>query len=449
MTRDETLELWQECEKARAVALSSGRSKDEAHEAAKAIWNTWATVLLSQRQKLESSGQFVARRTPRGETEGLNVTTSTWLDYSSAIFCDFDFTTETSFNGFIFPGIANFGHWDTRKIGDFIPARFAKRIDFGSTMFCESAWFLGASFPDGTIFRNAVFHGDALFGGVQFNSPSWFIGTTFSRDAWFSGAAFRGATRFINAIFRGSALFSGCDFASYTSFDGTRFLGEVDFSALQVSGRFDLRQASFSSDVPSFVQANFSQAPQIDNIDIPMPGFFSVSNSERIASYRALRRIAIQGQDYENEWRAFKGEMRAKRGSAQKPWHVAFWINLIYDALSDFGWSVMRPFLIWLISIMLFAVVYLISAHRLTQFAGACITKGGYTAIHWLNACLLSAKNAILFVGLDRGIQDQLVCIYGDTVPAWSAFIFMGQNLLSAVLIFLFLFAIRNQFRIK
>jgi hypothetical protein len=40
MTRDETIALWQKCEDARAAAQAEGKSEDEAHEAAKAIWNS-------------------------------------------------------------------------------------------------------------------------------------------------------------------------------------------------------------------------------------------------------------------------------------------------------------------------------------------------------------------------------------------------------------------------
>ena len=42
MTRDETIALWRECEAACKAALAEGKSKEEAHEAAKAIWNAWA-----------------------------------------------------------------------------------------------------------------------------------------------------------------------------------------------------------------------------------------------------------------------------------------------------------------------------------------------------------------------------------------------------------------------
>lgn len=51
MTRDETIALFQKCEQARADALAAGKPKEEAHEAAKAIWNDWADELLAASAK--------------------------------------------------------------------------------------------------------------------------------------------------------------------------------------------------------------------------------------------------------------------------------------------------------------------------------------------------------------------------------------------------------------
>ena len=109
----------------------------------------------------------------------------------------------------------------------------------------------------------------------------------------------------------------------------------------------------------------------------------------------------------------------------------------------------MRPFLIWLVSIVAFAAAYLASAGRLAYLTDACGVTGAYAATQWFNALLLSVKNAILFVGLDRNVDVQAACLYGAAMPAWSAFAFMAQNVFSALLIFLFLFAVRNQFKIK
>ena len=101
------------------------------------------------------------------------------------------------------------------------------------------------------------------------------------------------------------------------------------------------------------------QAPDLDAVSLPLPSFWRRGRVELIARYRAVRRIAILGADYEREQMAFKGEVRSKRGTYHKWWHAAFWYGLAYDTLSDFGRSMSRPVLAWLISIASFALIYL------------------------------------------------------------------------------------------
>ena len=95
--------------------------------------------------------------------------------------------------------------------------------------------------------------------------------------------------------------------------------------------------------VPSFNQADFKQAPDLDNVDFPLPGYWRRGDHKLIPLYRAIRRMAIQSADYEREQMAFKGETRSKRGTEHKPWHTAFWFGIAYDAFSDFGRSIARP----------------------------------------------------------------------------------------------------------
>ncbi|MEM7620742.1 MAG: hypothetical protein AAF228_09840 [Pseudomonadota bacterium] len=49
MNQDETIAHFNKCEAARKAALDDGKSEDEAHEAAKAVWNAWADDLLAQK----------------------------------------------------------------------------------------------------------------------------------------------------------------------------------------------------------------------------------------------------------------------------------------------------------------------------------------------------------------------------------------------------------------
>ena len=79
-----------------------------------------------------------------------------------------------------------------------------------------------------------------------------------------------------------------------------------------------------------------------------------------------------------------------------------------------------------------------------------------------LKALSLSIANAVPVIGSSRPeeIRSIYACLYGVigtlhkgcqqfNIPPWSPVIQVGQNVVSAILIFLFLLAIRNQFKIK
>ncbi len=89
------------------------------------------------------------------------------------------------------------------------------------------------------------------------------------------------------------------------------------------------------------------------------------------ARWRALKRLAIQGHDIDRELQFFSGEVRSARfaGDWPIPWPIwitpvwsgffRFWFGLLYELFSDFGRSILRPFLAWAIAIAFFAAFYL------------------------------------------------------------------------------------------
>ena len=202
--------------------------------------------------------------------------------------------------------------------------------------------------------------------------------------------------------------------------------------------------------MPAFNQADFKQAPDLDDVDFPLPGFWRRGEAGLIPLYRAIRRMAIQSADYEREQMAFKGETRSKRGTEHKPWHTAFWFGIAYDAFSDFGRSIARPLLIWLASAIAFAAIYAWNAGvAVSGWGSACADDGASKA---LKALTLSAANALPLIGSSRGevaAEFYTKCLALPHAPAWSPILQIWQTLWSAVLLFLFLLALRNQFKIK
>ncbi|MEL6980266.1 MAG: hypothetical protein AAGM38_16530 [Pseudomonadota bacterium] len=243
--------------------------------------------------------------------------------------------------------------------------------------------------------------------------------------------------------------------------------------------------------MPDFVQAQFQKAPRLDNM--------RVAGGERgadvAARWRALRGLAIDGHDHERERDFFAGEILSQRWASDKPfpWFWTdedgkrrlswpngprFWFGLAYQLVSDFGRSTLRPVASWALSILVFAALYLSAHHAATQpepddkplwrkaYAGElqCIA-GDRDPL--AEAMHLSLEKAFVFGGLsdaNRSFQIR-ACLFGLTrvtqphsglrsfampnTPSAIAALGALQAALSATLIFFFLMAVRNAFRIK
>ena len=322
--------------------------------------------------------------------------------------------------------IASFDGAVFSQLGSFCSVIFEDVAKFNDVVFKGAAKFYNASVKGDTKFDKAIFEGRAEFDSASFNYVS-FLKTTFG-----------GATSFPDATFAQAVSFSDASFIN---------VGEsADFSAIRVERAFDLKGAKFL-EVPSFSQADFKQAPDLDSVRFPLPSHcpWRFGEPALIPKYRAIRRMAIQGADYEREQMAFKGEIRSKRGTEHRWYHAAFWYGLAYDALSDFGRSMSRPSLAWLISIGVFGLFYLASSGKLDSALADCATAG---APNYESALIISWKNALPLVGDAKAEEIARTCLYG--AAAYSGMAIQGlQKVWSTVLVFLFLLAVRNQFKIK
>ena len=195
MTQDETVALFLGCQAKRAEALKTGKTEDEAHEAARDHWNAWTQQMLDQRKAMEADGRWSA---------GLeNEATRNWFsraltDFSFCHFLSSDAINEqqemecnavvrriaagvrqdvqsilvddavVSFNNFMFPGHA----W-------FVGSAFSVRISFDHSRFLGSASFKSAIFSDNSSFESASFSGFTSFEGATFSGSSWFNNVAF------------------------------------------------------------------------------------------------------------------------------------------------------------------------------------------------------------------------------------------------------------------------------
>jgi uncharacterized protein YjbI with pentapeptide repeats len=444
-------------------------------------WNTWAEKMLAEKKALEEVGKWRAANDVFGRTYPMSNEAHVWLGTAKADFSESTFTgLEKGVRGslplreLIFPGETAFnnsrflGHWWFDGIRflstvSFHNCTFERHANFGGINFAAEAFFGEATFEDGATFSNATFIGRALFlrtkflrfsnfTDANFKNVAAFREAVFEDDCMFDHAHFEGRTFFVDVKFMKLATFASANFGSSTSFNSTNFTSAEKpaiFTGIKADREIDLSGCAFAS-VPAFNRADFKQAPDLDDVKFPLPAFWRAGKAKLIPQYRAIRRMAIQSADYEREQMAFKGEIRCKRGTEHKPYYTAFWFGLAYDALSDFGRSIAQPLAIWFASVIAFATFYFWNAGvGPAEWFSLCAGDGISKA---LKAITLSAANALPLIGSSRGevAGTFYKCLALDGhVPAWSPIIQIGQTLWSAALIFLFLLALRNQFKIK
>ena len=366
MTRDETIALWEKCEQVRSIALQGGKSERDGHNDAKAVWNAWAVALLAERAELVKIVVWSAKTlelrgvgTYAERERGENHETIAWLENAVCDFSGFRFDQpgdeDAERSEKIFFGKKDFGWFgsDARRCPNFSGYIFPSDCDFWSAHFAGPVSFEDAVFHGLAGFRRTTFENIVWFNGATFKQAAWFARTTFASvadfrdaifDGWarFAGVRFEEAALFESTRFRRRAWFRGCSFAQMAVFDKSEFKSEADFSGISVEHAFDMRGASFF-DPPAFRQSNFKEAPDFDDAQLRLPNFWKGHKVQNIGNYRHIRRLAVRGHDYENEAKAFKGEIRSKRGTEHKWYHASFWYGLAYDALSDFGRSMSRP----------------------------------------------------------------------------------------------------------
>lgn len=147
------------------------------------------------------------------------------------------------------------------------------------------------------------------------------------------------------------------------------------------------------------------------------------------ARYRSLKRLAIQAHDHDNEMKFFAGEVRARRYIRDFPWpwqnglssSFRYWTGALYDLTSDFGRSLWRPMALWAFVFCLFSSLYQVNA---TELVGeTCKNSNDMTPRYAANT--IAAKNSLLFLGMDR--TDKLKRAYG-CLYSWTPLIRLSSG---------------------
>lgn len=453
----------------------------------KDAWNEWAGQMLVQRQAWADDGTW-----PEGEEPPENrQQVLEWCAEASSDFTNTPFDQSYDFEEFQFPWDVDFSK--CRFTGDAVFVDIDVRGNFecrNTVVECDliminariggAARFQGTTFKGEAAFDKSQFQGSVTFTQDAFLGEANFQDVQFFKNVYFSGVRFSEDVSFIAAVFHRECWFKQARFLGFTAYTNTIFYGPAYFVAASAKSGFTLKNAEFF-ELPNFVQANFTEAPGLEDLvihtreRIPFTKmlfglFFDfapddedyVEDVDESQKWRSLKRLAIQAHDHRQEQEFFKQEVISRRGIQDSLGSSTVWLGIGYQLFSDFGRNLIRP-LGWLLLAMVFStVVYFIESPQksweIDQFPSlSCQEGNGHPAVA---AFTLSARNSLLFAGgvLGEKSRQTYACLYGlqnvgkreePVIPGVVAAYGAIHILFSAAMIFLFLLAVRNHFKIK
>ena len=427
-----------------------------------------------------------------------------------ARFANAAFSGNASFENVAFSGDAWFANAAFSGEAWFNNAAFSGDASFANAAFSGGARFDNAAFSGYTWFNNAAFSGDASFANAAFSGNAGFDNVLFLNGVSFAGqgaelvkpeeshglefsqeeAVFKGALKiprqvtprarrafkngsFENAIFLGDAVITNRDMLDRLSFDNVFFGGAAEFQGSTLHQGVSFFGADFTFVLTSPEGKSFADHFK-DNIkhslnvpgdktalrewivsklkNAPKPGKDTSEHSSRHAQIeRAFRKLKLSMEEVRNkiqEQEFYRMELLARRRRRDKS--VPWWerqISRLYEAVSDFGGSIMRP-LGWLgvLLILIWPVAYLFGLTpdgRDFHFA-----LGDKIDPELWNAFGFSLSNVFPFGPFGETRKEFLDAL----TPGWKLGVGMLatlHSLASIILVFLSGLAIRRRFQIS
>lgn len=209
--------------------------------------------------------------------------------------------------------------------------------------------------------------------------------------------------------------------------------------------------------VPDFVGMHVDGPVDLDLVDIDetepqeLRGLDPRERAAELAArWRALKRLAEQGRHHWYTALYARNENRARAPLDRDQRPLAALLGRIYGALSDYGLSLWRPWAWWGAFLLLGTLLYWDAHLRMAASPGFACGDGGPVNAFWSALLLALRQGSVLgnLAGLP-GSEWITACLYGSRVPAPVVLLAGVQSAVSAVLLFLFLLAVRNHFRVR
>ena len=328
---------------------------------------------------------------------------------------------------------------------------FEGETTFESGKFTSWTRFARSRFGDETLFVEAIFSQSVVFDNVEFQKTVGFLRATLSGYCFFQDTKFVASPAFTMCVFEHLIAFQKCIFSK-----------GADFVGIKGEAAFFLSNTKFGI-LPDFCQARFEGPPNLDGLfESDIEQWQSRDNvdddaeNSAPARWRALRRLAREGGDFEREQHFLKEELVSRRGHEDRAFELFYWAGLAYQWASNFGLSLSRPLVLLVVSMVAFGVGYGSGGrHDLIEYCRWAETgsenEGSCNPL-W-SVGVLTTHGAFPFTGLGRygHVEAARECLYGVTespAPRVVGMIVVMQFVVSAILLFLVLLAIRNRFRI-
>ena len=302
--------------------------------------------------------------------------------HGDAQFSEARFYGGAQFGGVQFYGDARFGTTHYEKDAEFSEAQFHGDAQFSEARFHGGAQFGGvqfygyarfgvAQFEKDAEFSEAQFHGDAQFGSAKFRSKADFGVARFHGDGCFREAQLYRLAEFREAQFHQEAQFEEVQFHGEADFDEAQFHGDALFSGSANPAQSQARQFNITSfrralfgaraifsnrefrDQTDFSGCVFKRAPIFHGSILHQDTAFGKVKFQDVTSrgadraYRTLRHAMEGHRARAEEGMFYTLEQKARRRNMHR-FDPAYWMSLGYEFGSNYGFSIVRPF-VWLV----------------------------------------------------------------------------------------------------
>jgi uncharacterized protein YjbI with pentapeptide repeats len=229
---------------------------------------------------------------------------------------------------------------------------------------------------------------------------------------------------FRNSKFRSGAIFESTEFCNIASFENAEFLGSSSFIG-----------AVFQK-APNFHDATLHQGTRFSSKDQFPALFLDTTSSGAAEAYRTLKLAMNKQHALNEELGFFLLEMRATANRLPKWQQIPY---RIYDVLSTYGQSVIRP-MIWFFCIHIaFAFIYSLLSGQRWETIDTRLTS-------------LTLYGAIPFASALRWLepsQGQANVLFPSDRLALVQIAVCAQSIFSTVLLFLIALGLRNMFKVR